>query len=285
MPLPDESVPKPRRSLAGPEFTLRKMTIDADGVVAAVTTTLQYVDTVNERGWVAREPGMFVWCTGVELPTLNGVLVDGLATADLQVVDDWLNRLAQRRVPFCLEARPSLELAAEKIAEGRAMVRGPSIPRMALENVDLLGKALNPDGLVVHRAERRDTSLLVTVGAAGFEAPVELFRELLVEEGFSLAGMRAYLGYCDNQPVATAIGMTIDDFVGIFNVSTIRPYRNRGFGAALTARAALDGLEAGASWAWLQSTPLGRNVYRRLGFQDVEEWPCWTKIEPFQNDP
>ena len=44
-----------------------------------------------------------------------------------------------------------------------------------------------------------------------------------------------------------------------------RGYRGRGFGSALTARAAWDGFAGGARFAFLQSSDMGHAVYGRLG--------------------
>jgi ribosomal protein S18 acetylase RimI-like enzyme len=251
------------------------MPVDADTVAAAVTETLEYLDRIADRGWVAREDGLFAWRTGVALPTLNGVLIMEPDRADEHVVASLLDRLAEDRLPYSLQARPA---GAEKWGEparSRNLAADSAIPLMALEHPDRLPRALATCGVAIRAAERQDIELLVTVGAAGFQAPEKIFRGMVTEAAFELEGARGYLGYCNNRPVATGMGVTIGDFVGIFNISTIPGYRQRGFGAAMTARAVLDGLQAGARWAWLQSSSAGRNVYRRLGFRDVEEWACW----------
>jgi N-acetylglutamate synthase len=86
---------------------------------------------------------------------------------------------------------------------------------------------------------------------------------------------RGYLGEADGQPAATAVSMTLGAYTGIFNVTTLPGFRRRGFGTAITARAAADRLAVGASYCWLQSSPDGYPVYRNLGFRTIETWPCW----------
>ena len=46
-------------------------------------------------------------------------------------------------------------------------------------------------------------------------------------------------------------------------------YRGRGYGAAVTARAVIDGFANGAELALLAASPMGEPVYRRLGFREV----------------
>jgi GNAT superfamily N-acetyltransferase len=60
------------------------------------------------------------------------------------------------------------------------------------------------------------------------------------------------------------------------DADTPGPHRRRGYGAAITAHAALDARAAGAKWAWLQSTEAGHRVYERLGFTTLERWPVWS---------
>ena len=63
----------------------------------------------------------------------------------------------------------------------------------------------------------------------------------------------------------------------LFNIATVPADRGRGYGAAVTARAVSDGLAAGASWSWLQSSPSGYRVYERLGYQAIESWQVWVR--------
>jgi GNAT superfamily N-acetyltransferase len=255
------------------------MPIDADTAASAVTDTLEYVDQIIDRGWVARHGEVFAWRSGLRLPNLNGVLVEGPDNLDSDngVVGTLLDRVAAGGLPYCLQARPAVASALGTVAAGRGMAANTPVPLMVLESPEHLVGVDEPPGLVIRRAEPSDTELVATVGAAGFEAPVEIFRELVIEAGFDLPGMRGYLGYCDGQPVATGFGLTLDEFVFIGNICTVPSHRSRGFGTAMTATAVADGLQSGARWAWLQSSPAGRTVYRRLGFRDIEEWAYWVK--------
>jgi predicted GNAT family acetyltransferase len=72
--------------------------------------------------------------------------------------------------------------------------------------------------------------------------------------------------------------VTLDDYVGVFNVATPPEHRRRGYGAAITARVVSDGLAAGARWAWLQSSPAGYRVYEELGFRTLERWLAWVRV-------
>ena len=113
------------------------------------------------------------------------------------------------------------------------------------------------------------------VAAAGFEAPEQLFRQLITADVLGLQGVRCYVGEVGGQAVTTGMGVTLGASVGVFSIATPPAYRGHGYGAAITGRAVADGLAAGAKWSWLQSTPIGYPTYYRLGFRTVETWPCW----------
>ena len=83
--------------------------------------------------------------------------------------------------------------------------------------------------------------------------------------------LRLYLGYLEDQPVATAELTLTADAAGVYNISTGQPWRGRGIGTALTAWAMREGSREGRGIAVLQAAPAGVGVYRRLGFEAFGE--------------
>lgn len=69
--------------------------------------------------------------------------------------------------------------------------------------------------------------------------------------------------------VAAAITFDHGGDCGIFNMSTLEPYRRRGLGAALLTCHLLDAVDRGCSTASLQSTPIAEGVYVSVGFRDL----------------
>jgi ribosomal protein S18 acetylase RimI-like enzyme len=209
----------------------------------------------------------------VPVAGLNGVVVDRI-DADLGDVESLLDAVAATGLPYFLEARPGCGVLLADLATQRGMERGDDLPLMVLERVDGLPDA-SPDGLRVRRLAPDEAQVHADVAAAGFEAPHEIFRQLMTPAVLNLAGMCCYVGEVDGQSVTTGYGLTVGDFVGIFNVATPPSERRRGYGAAITARAVRDGMADGARWAWLQASPAGFPMYERLGFQTIEAWHQW----------
>jgi hypothetical protein len=93
---------------------------------------------------------------------------------------------------------------------------------------------------------------------------------MYVPEVVAIPGVKIYVGRVEGEPVTTAIGWTANAATGIFQVATAPASRGRGYGAAVTSRAVLDGFAAGADLAWLQASGPGERLYRSLGFRQVE---------------
>lgn len=250
------------------------MSIDADAAAAALATLWQRLAGAMPAAWVQRAGGAVAMVTGVPSPFLNGVWSER-ADPDPGTVAGLLERVRATGLPHCLQLRPGGSQALSSLAGSRGMSREQDdVPLMVLEDPAKLGKHV--DGLVIRQLHPSEAELHVTVAAAGFEAPQEVFRQLVTPDVLSIPGVRCYVGEADGRLVTTGIGVTLGASVGIFNVATPPADQRRGYGAAVTARAVADGLAAGAAWSWLQSSPPGYPVYEQLGFRLVESWQAWV---------
>lgn len=153
------------------------------------------------------------------------------------------------------------------------LTRSERIPGMVMQPGEL---AVPPSDLEIGPIADADIHETNEILATCFEAPKELFDRFcggLVR----LEGASWYVGRIDGKVVSTAVGFTLDDATGVFNVATPPEHRGRGYGAALTSRAVRDGFEGGSDLAFLQSSDSGHRVYHRLGFRDVEEYILLTR--------
>lgn len=249
------------------------MRVDGDLAARALTGALEHLVAASSEGWCRREVGAFAAVTMVPLPTLNAVLVEHL-TAEPEAVERLLEAVAETGLPHCLQLRPQAASSLAVLASERRMMKAAEVPLMLLEDAASIAEG-GPGELLIRELAPSEAELHVVLAAAGFEAPEEYFRQLMTPAALQAPGVRVYLGVLDGMPVATALGLTLGEWVSIFNVATLPAHRRRGYGAAVTARAVRDGTSGGARFALLQSTPAGHRVYRRLGFRTVDAWQCW----------
>jgi ribosomal protein S18 acetylase RimI-like enzyme len=87
-----------------------------------------------------------------------------------------------------------------------------------------------------------------------------------------------YLGWLNGKPVATASLVLGGGVAGIYNVMTIPEVQRQGIGSLMTAVPLQEARAMGYRIGVLQSTKMGINLYRRLGFQEygsfrIYLWP------------
>jgi ribosomal protein S18 acetylase RimI-like enzyme len=213
-------------------------------------------------------------CPRLPVPEMNGVWVREDRADVAAALGPALAELEQTGSPLWLVTRTGQPLAR---AEARRLGYTAAIrtPGMALRAGELVEPP--PAGELALAETDADFAAVLETLADGFGAPAALFEPFVAPEVRSLPGMQTYVVRDGGQVVSTAIGYVLDGTVGVFNVATPPGFRRRGFGAAVTAAAVRDGLAAGAELAWLQASPDGEPVYRRLGFRDVVAYALFTR--------
>lgn len=148
------------------------------------------------------------------------------------------------------------------------------IPGMVIRPEELVRSA--GDALEIDLATATEVDAANEILATCFGAPKELF-DRFCGACAAIDEASLYVGRLGDKIVATALGITVNEATGVFNVATDPEHRGRGYGAALTERVLRDGFGEGAKLAYLQSSDIGHGVYRRLGFRDVEEYHLLTR--------
>jgi hypothetical protein len=239
----------------------------------AVLDTWETLGHAAGYGWVRRSDGMLAANTTAPIATLNGVFVIDEKVSAAAVAGE-LDALTD--VPHCLQGRPICAATLQPLAEHRDLVRVVDTPLMVLSDLAALERTRATPELTLRPVAPGQADVYARTAAAGFEAPEDVFCQLLTESVLGAPGLQGYIGYVDDEPVTTGIGATRDGRTFIFNVATVLHARGRGFGGAVTARVARDALEGGSAVVCLQSSMIGQSVYSRLGFAQVEAWPCWV---------
>jgi len=112
-------------------------------------------------------------------------------------------------------------------------------------------------------------SRVTTLGFGMPEALSTMFYDWFVHVGLDGSGpMRHYLGRLRGEPVATSTLFLGAGVTGIYRVATLPDARGQGIGTAITLAALREGRAEGYRVATLHASPMGVNIYRRMGFQE-----------------
>ncbi len=108
------------------------------------------------------------------------------------------------------------------------------------------------------------------IGASCFSVPLEWFEEIFNGTARFEGALSGWVGYHEGKAVSTAATVDSGNAIGLYNLATERPYRERGFGEALMRYAIRQAItRAGDKPLVLQSTRQGLRLYQRLGFRNV----------------
>jgi GNAT superfamily N-acetyltransferase len=120
--------------------------------------------------------------------------------------------------------------------------------------------------------DKNDLLIWEDISFHGFEMPQRTREQYgAFVSSFDLGAQspqKLFLAYCDGKPVATSLLFTHEHSAGIYYVSTLPAYRNKGFGLKITQAAMQAAKESGFKNVILQATPLGAKVYLRAGFKE-----------------
>jgi predicted GNAT family acetyltransferase len=219
--------------------------------------------------------GVMRWHTHVAHPWYNGVLsTRSPANDEGPVIEDAISYFKLRKVPiFTWWQSPELE--SDPWAH-QLMLHGfrhdGNTPGMAMDLAVLPSLIPQPDRLVIKLV---DTPPMLNVWAQtfarGYGLPDSLATsafDLFISLGQELP-YRYYLAYVNGRPVAASMLFLGAGVAGIYCVATVEEARGQGIGAAVTLAPLLEARSLGYHAGTLQSSDMGYNVYRRIGFQKV----------------
>jgi len=217
--------------------------------------------------------------TGISHPFLNNVLRTQLNPNNVDDrIEETLTHFRSKDSPqlsWWVEAEQQpADLGERLIAHGLTYSEGSL--GMAVDLLALNEEATSPSGLTIETVnDKEELSKWIQPWFFGFgghdgfggrderNASVELFAGL----GFDLP-LRSYLGWVDGKPTAVSQLFLGAGVAGIYCLATVPEARAKGFGGALTLAPLLEARSMGYRICILQSSDMGKSVYRRLGFQE-----------------
>ena len=221
----------------------------------------------KQRRWYTPLPYAFVFNAAI-----STCPPDGDETPLIQDTIAFFRTRGRQEFNWWLE--PGLETSGwgpQLEAQGLTFLAEP--PGMAVDLSRLPGTVPAPAGMQIRRVE----------DAAGMQVWTQTF-----VEGYGLPPdwvaplgemMRAtlqppvrchsYLAVLEGQPVAASSVFYHAGVAGIYSVATLKAWRGKGIGAAVTLYPLLAARSAGYHVGILQASDMGYPVYQRLGFQEV----------------
>jgi ribosomal protein S18 acetylase RimI-like enzyme len=147
------------------------------------------------------------------------------------------------------------------------------VPCMAADlNDSVSDKQISDNVTISSVKDKNDLLIWEDISFLGFEMPRRAREQYgAFVSSFDLGAQspqKLFLAYCEEKPVATSLLFTHNHSAGIYYVSTLPAYRNKGFGLKITQAAMQAAKEGGFKDVILQATPLGAKVYIRAGFKE-----------------
>ena len=215
------------------------------------------------------------WRSPIQHPWFNGVLCsqppadeDG---AFLDEVVDYFRAKNTRVFTFWMEPHVASS-AWEAALTKRGFGFSSDTPGMAVDLQSLEESQTRIDGLDIRLVD--DETLLRTWAETftqGYGLPFE-WSGMIFDAWLALGledPIRNHLGFLNGEPVATSTVFFGGGAAGIYDVATVPNARGRGIGAAMTVHPLLEAREAGERMGVLQSSDMGFNVYKKIGFRHL----------------
>jgi GNAT superfamily N-acetyltransferase len=212
-----------------------------------------------------------IYTSGIPDDNWNIVFVKRTTSKTQKVVEHWEQFFAQRKMRFRVRFSPGTEGDFLPILREKGYEKVDSVPVMTLEN--LPEKMDEKDDLIIRKvATPEELHDFQEAGEKGFSLPNGSGPYVMTEQTFLLPEIEMFLGYSEGKPVCTSMLFRSGEIAGIYWVSTLPEYRNRGFGAAVTLKAVIAGKDRGCTLANLQASAMGKPVYERIGFDNPYDY-------------
>lgn len=215
------------------------------------------------------------WHTPLAHPWFNGILCSApFEESDTGFITDTIEYFREKRIgTFTCWLEPPLQASDWEptlTKWGFSLSYGTTGMALALKTLEETAPAVN--GLEIRAVEDEDSlHTWVEVFTRGYGLPatwMEDMFDVMLRLGFEFP-IKNYLGFLHGKAVSTSCLFYGAGVAGIYSVSTVPEARGQGIGAALTRTPLLEARERGYHIGILQSSEMGFDVYRQLGFKHL----------------
>jgi ribosomal protein S18 acetylase RimI-like enzyme len=239
---------------------------------------LSLAETMREiarrsHGEVLERQGVLLYAAGPTDPALwNGVVrTEPLQGADalLAMADEFFGRLGRG---YTLHTSSDLDRDLDEALQAYGRNPNTDAPQMILETP--VPAPPLPPGVSIREVtnEQGWEDFLVTAGAAFKTLGVapEVWRAAYPDvRSVAAPHIATFIAYADGSPAAMGMAYINYSVAEVIHIGTRPEYRRQGLGELVTRAVTNEGFNRGARLASLQSTPMGKSMYRRIGYREV----------------
>ena len=213
--------------------------------------------------------------TGIDVADLNWTWNEKpLADNDVRIINQIKKNYKELKLPFWWWVYPCGQSKTTKeILQNEGFNYLEAIPCLAAD-VSTIPLAIqkSDDMEISFVKEEKELKIWEDVSFAGFEMPQETrikYNKFVASFDLSeRSPQKLFLAYWKGQPVATALLFLQSNTAGIYFVTTLAKYRNKGIALALILGSMRYAKTSGYKYCVLQSSKEGLDVYLQAGFKE-----------------
>ena len=242
----------------------------ADAHHQAYTRGFELIADSVTAGYMHHTGGIISIVSHSPVALFNQIIVDD-DSANEREMEKAMAVMVDTGLRFAVSLRSERDRRFAPVLEESGMILADTGPAMVMKPIP--DHTMPPDLEIRSGPGVRDDH--IRAAAEGFRFPAEILESVLVPRMVEQGGVTFYAGYVDDQPVTASLGFVDHGSISVFNVATVEERRGKGYGAAMTMKAVVDGRDRGCDVAFLQSSEMGYSVYQRLGFETIFEYQLW----------
>jgi len=223
-------------------------------------------------GAIEERPGLVLVSTNSEDSLENAAFVAEPPDDPKELLETARTFFGARRRPWCMILFPEVREPMRPFLEAAGFFDEGRFPGMLMRPIPNEAPPL-PAGLRIEKAETMEQLEDLERAAAqaygvAYTGPDPRW---LASPSISL-----YVGYLREKPVVHGLLVAAHGIAGVGYIGTEPEWRRHGFAEAIVWRIVSDGRAMGCDAAYLWATPLGHNVYAKMGFERILDYEIWS---------